>query len=349
MVCSTLAFLLAAMLALLPGNQVDQSLVGDSGSARVVSLAIVPALLDARESRSLLPTHDELTDGDGAALCAKAVRALPEGATAGHLHEWLNIPLDELPKPRVQEAIEQAAASLDFARRGAKCATWDWPTTELLGVPENLPAYRHLASLLCLQTRIQIAEKQYKRAIETMQTNISTARHVAAGPAAAQGIISLAMARIALRNLEDWTQAPGSPNLYTALEALPHPLIDLNETISKEEQRLGSTSQYSDAVRAMLQRRAESSFKRVRQMMNQLDSAVAAFQGIEAIRHYAATHGRSLPAELADITDLRVPVDPATGIPFPYRLEGAKAILEVAPPKGGRSADMIRYEITIAR
>ncbi len=315
----------------------------------MVRLAIAPAPLDTTDRLSLLPTDDELTDGDGAALCIKAVQALPEGVTAGRLHEWLDMPLGELPKPQVGVAIEQAAASLDFAQQGAKCATCNWPASKSLDVPENLSEYRHLASLLCLQAKLRIAEKQYKRAVETMQTNISTARHVAAGPAAAQGIVSLAMARLALRNLNDWVQAPGSPNLYKALEALPHPLIDLNEMISKEKKRFSSTSQYSEPVRVMLQRRTESTFKQVRQMVDQLDSTVAAFQCIEAIRHYAATHEHSLPTELADITDLSVPADPATGKPFIYRLEGPKAILQVAPPKGGRSRDALRYEITIAR
>ena len=53
-----------------------------------------------------------------------------------------------------------------------------------------------------------------------------------------------------------------------------------------------------------------------------------ALRCIEAIRLYAAAHDGKLPKRLGDITDVPVPVNPVTGKPFPYRLEGDAAILE---------------------
>ena len=54
----------------------------------------------------------------------------------------------------------------------------------------------------------------------------------------------------------------------------------------------------------------------------------AANRVIEAIRMHAAANGGKLPQSLAEITVVPVPNHPQFGTPFPYRLEGDKAILE---------------------
>jgi hypothetical protein len=71
---------------------------------------------------------------------------------------------------------------------------------------------------------------------------------------------------------------------------------------------------------------------------------------VEAIRLNAAAHGR-LPARLADITEVPVPLNPYTGQPFDYRLEGDTAILTAAPPAREplHSGNSRRYEITLAK
>ena len=172
------------------------------------------------------------------------------------------------------------------------------------------------------------------------------ARHIGEGPTVVQGLVGVAIAAMVLRCAEDMAQAPGSPNLCHAMQALPRPLIDLNQPISAELKSLDANSQYSEATRNMMRRQMESSFDRVRQLMNRLDGTVAAIQCIEALRHHVATHDGSLPARLADIADVELPADEK---PFVYRLDESKALLEVSPPKGGRSKDAIRYEITVAR
>jgi hypothetical protein len=53
-----------------------------------------------------------------------------------------------------------------------------------------------------------------------------------------------------------------------------------------------------------------------------LDRQLDALRTIEAIRLYAASHGGKLPASLAEITEVPVPLDPATGKPFEYKLQG---------------------------
>jgi hypothetical protein len=216
-------------------------------------------------------------------------------------------------------------------------------------MPVNLTGYRDLARLLCLQARLQIAQKRYDDAIGTIQTGLAMARHIGEGPTVVQGMVGVAVAAMVLHCVEDMAQAPGSPNLYSALQALPHPLIDLNQPISSELKSLNANSQYNELTRNMIRRQMESSFERVRQLMNRLDRTVAALQCVEALRSYVAAHDGSLPAQLGDISDIKLSADPASEKAFTYQLNGSKATLEIAPPKGGRSKDAVRYEISIAR
>jgi hypothetical protein len=73
-----------------------------------------------------------------------------------------------------------------------------------------------------------------------------------------------------------------------------------------------------------------------------LTQKIAVLRAIEALRLHAAEHNGKLPASLAEVTAVPVPVDPATGGAFEYRLEGKTAILRPA-----KVADQFQYELTI--
>ncbi len=78
-----------------------------------------------------------------------------------------------------------------------------------------------------------------------------------------------------------------------------------------------------------------------------LERRVALLRCVEAIRNDAAAHGGRLPAALDDIQEMPIPLDPMTGKPFVYRLDGKTAILE-GPAAPGQDAKSSRsYEITI--
>ncbi len=349
MMCSTIVYVLTTALAFLAGAQPPAPAGARSDSARVVSLAITPAPLDPPRQQPLLPDPNELTDEDAAPLYVRAAEALPQTMDIETLRNWLDMPLSKLPQDQAQALLQDAKASLDLAHRASRCKEADWPPFQPPRMPAHLSEYRELARLLCLQARLQIARKQYEQAIETIQTGLATAKHLGEGPTVVQGLVGVAIAAMLLETVQDWAQTPGSPNLYNALRALPHPLVDLNQPIASELGNLDASQQYSEATRRLLRQRMEASFDRVHQLMRRLDSQVAALQTIEALRHYTATHDRSLPAQLDDITDLEHPADRPTSERFTYRLEQSKAILEVAPPQGGRIRDAVRYEITVAR
>ncbi len=347
MMCSTVLTVIAATLAVLPAAQAGRSAAPESDSARVVGLVITPAQFDSAIDLALLFKSDELTEGDGAEFYAQAAQALPQAMNGEQIRRWLAAPLSELPQTQVNALLQQARASLELTSRGAGCDKCDWPPFQPGTMPANLGGYRDLARLLCLRARLEVAQKRYDNAIETIRTGLAMARHIGEGPTVVQGTVGVAIAAMVLRCIEDLAQAPGSGNLHAALGTLPQPLIDVERPISSELKSLDASQQYSQAVRTMMRRQMEAGFERVRQLTCRLDATVAALQCIEALRHHAATHNGSLPARLEEIHGVEVPAGDQTA--FVYRLDGSKAVLEVAPPKGGRPRDAVRYEITVAR
>lgn len=78
-----------------------------------------------------------------------------------------------------------------------------------------------------------------------------------------------------------------------------------------------------------------------------LEREMAVLRVIEALRTYAASHDGKLPQGLEDIQEVPVPMNPATGKPFFYRLEGQTAILEL-PSSDGIPGSQRRFEIQLA-
>jgi hypothetical protein len=57
------------------------------------------------------------------------------------------------------------------------------------------------------------------------------------------------------------------------------------------------------------------------------DRQISGLMTVEAIRAYAAAHQNQLPAKLSDILDTPAPVNPATGLPFEYKVDGDHAVV----------------------
>jgi hypothetical protein len=72
---------------------------------------------------------------------------------------------------------------------------------------------------------------------------------------------------------------------------------------------------------------------------------------IEAIRLYAANHDGALPPNLEAITVAPVPIDPATGKFFEYKVDGSTATLSAPGPAQYQNVPQfkIRYELKLAR
>ena len=82
----------------------------------------------------------------------------------------------------------------------------------------------------------------------------------------------------------------------------------------------------------------------------QLERQIALLRHVEALRLDAAGHGGKLPAKLSDIP-VPLPVDPFSGKPFDYTVEGTTAHLRGESPsgEGSKARGAIHYEVMIPR
>jgi hypothetical protein len=79
------------------------------------------------------------------------------------------------------------------------------------------------------------------------------------------------------------------------------------------------------------------------------DRRIAALRCIEAVRLYAAEHDGKVPAQLDAITVVPIPLDPMTGKPFDYQVDGNKFTLRGPVPAGApaSSNNTLQYEVTV--
>jgi hypothetical protein len=91
--------------------------------------------------------------------------------------------------------------------------------------------------------------------------------------------------------------------------------------------------------------------EKIYQAMGRVDRRFAALCCVEAVRLHAAAHDGKLPAKLADITEVPLPPDPVTGMPFVYEVKNGKATLSNPVPPGTKPQpyQMLTYEITLRR
>jgi hypothetical protein len=79
------------------------------------------------------------------------------------------------------------------------------------------------------------------------------------------------------------------------------------------------------------------------------DRRIAALRAVEAIRLHAAATGGSLPARLEDVRQAPIPLNPMTGEPFAYELQGNRAILSAPAERWDGPDTQVNYEIEIAK
>jgi hypothetical protein len=160
------------------------------------------------------------------------------------------------------------------------------------------------------------------------------------------GLVGTAVGVLVLKEVEHLIQAPDSPNLYRALDALPKPLIDLSGQMDAEMANI--ESQYLNPLtRIAMKRQLEPAHERIRVVTKKPDRQAAALQCIEALRLHASAHDGKFPNQLSDVTEVSVPVDPLSGKPFVYKRSGAKAVLEAVLPETAMPKDALKYNLKL--
>ncbi len=89
---------------------------------------------------------------------------------------------------------------------------------------------------------------------------------------------------------------------------------------------------------------------KLRRAQGRLEQQIALLRHVEALRLHAAEHDGKLPAKLSDLS-VPLPVDPVTGRPFAYTLEGATAHIRggSVPAEESDRGPHVHYAVTIRK
>lgn len=463
--------------------------IPEEDDLEVIRLTVTPAAAPMPAFKYRLVTPDlDLHPGNAAPFYYRAFIELsgPLQRTRKDFGEdefdsWIRIPLGELPLDKVRKAESQLSWIIDqHIVQATSLRNCDWQlNVESLRGPDTisflLPEFqesRQLGRLLLLRTRLQIAERRYQDAIDTMRMNYRLAVDTANVPLFVCGLVGIAEAELANGALRELIAQPDSPNMYWALAELPQPLVELGPAMRFEmgigprifpfihhaesterapeewnrlyreavqdfakvgDTRFGQLSphaagvvgtgyalvgyphakrwlieqgfdrehveqmavgqviaiyseriyqQFADELETLWYMPFWESRIRQAQAYKQLQNAsplggsenreilpiadsllpalvsargaqvrlereIAAMQVIEALRMYAAAHDGKLPESLDDIHEVPVPMNPATGKSFEYRLDEETAIIAL-PPSDGLYPSNRRFEIRIA-
>jgi hypothetical protein len=427
----------------------------------------------------LLPQVEDLSPGNRALLYYRGFSPEWEDwrRREGFLDQVdraLHAPLKNLPRKDLDWILDyKQFHEVDLAARREYL---EWEFTRRIrneGIGLLLPeiqGFRMTANMLALRVRLEIADQHYDRALYTLQTGFSLGRDLGDAPLLITALVGVSIATVMCNQLEELIQAPGSPNLYWALTALPSPMVSLRKPFQGERlliyaefpelrdierTRLSAQQQqalidrvlrvmalmrdwpppggasweakieltalvaklYPEAKRTLVargrkaqevetlpalqvvliyvlnqyQRYQDDLFKwcnvpywqalpqltKVDQQLAaakdrlegepllgllpavlklyaktaQLDRRIAALRCVEAIRLYAAAHDGKLPAALNDIGEVPVPIDPMTGKPFEYQVEGNRASLSAPAPPSLQSLphNALAYELILER
>ncbi len=322
-------------------------LVCESALGREVKLVVRPQKVSAEAGKYvLLPPTASLTEGDAVPLYEKALKARPGKVVDDRIQPWLKMPIAQLPTDQVEKTLTLYVESFKCVAQAVKCRECKWPASTPGALMANLQEYRNLGAALRLWARYEIAQENYEGAVLALQTGLGMGRHLTQAPTLIELLAGNGIAAMMCMDIGQFVQAGEAPNLYPALAALPHPFTDVDRLI--ESERKAASSEWSGKLTAeQLESELKKSHDRVRILAKRLDTDLAALQGVEAIRSYAAAHGGQLPQALAEITEVSVPKDPMSGAAFRYTRTGATAVLESAMPAGGDAKDVTRYEITL--
>jgi hypothetical protein len=107
------------------------------------------------------------------------------------------------------------------------------------GVPfDEAQSCRVLARLLALRCRLELAEGRPDAALRPLQTGLQLAAHLGECDSFVPHLVGVGVASAMLSRVEEMIAAPGAPNLYWALTALPRPLLDARRPAAGERDAL---------------------------------------------------------------------------------------------------------------
>lgn len=155
--------------------------------------------------------------------------------------ELFEAPLSKLP---LDEARKQTAWMDDdygdWLEQAARCDHCQWEDlVRQRGIYTLLPQaqkMRSLARAIALRARLQIANKEYDKAIKTLRWGYALSRHMGHAPSLVQSLIGMAIGTTMDDQVRILMEQDGAPNLYWALSEVAAKPIEIREGFSYESQ-----------------------------------------------------------------------------------------------------------------
>jgi hypothetical protein len=155
---------------------------------------------------------------------------------------WAEKPLTVKDRQEIKEfltAYNTTFRELKVAVYREYC-DWDFRLQELKGMdaisfllPEIQEA-RSLARVLRLKARLEIAERRYDDAVETLRWGYQLAQDAGSPPLLICNLVGIAISAVMNEPLVELLEAPGAPNMYWAIAALPQPMVDVRKALEFE-------------------------------------------------------------------------------------------------------------------
>lgn len=202
-----------------------------------VALVLTPAAEPRPALRyPLFPPLLDRQPGNAAVFYNKAVLIYKQNADLAQqsekMSQWTEAPRADLPLSEIEKALQRWHNVFEEIRFGAKREQCDWqlPYREQVPFSILLPEIQELRAVvraLVVQARLEVAQRQFDEAVNTLQTLYALARHVALGDTYIHALVGIATLNQLSRVHEDLVQQTGAPNLYWSLAWLPRPFVDL--------------------------------------------------------------------------------------------------------------------------
>ncbi len=190
----------------------------------------------------LLPLNSELKEGNAVPIYLRVAHEQNDAARK-FLTEtpkpWNEMPVDKIPIVEARKFLEDHRRMLRQFDLGARRRSAEWNYTVDEGNPIEIlmpdtAQMRNYAPMLILQARLAIAESDFPRAVQHLQTGFAFSRHIAEGPFLVNSLVAIALAARFANVAADLIEQRAAPNLYWALTALPRPFIDLRRVQDME-------------------------------------------------------------------------------------------------------------------
>jgi hypothetical protein len=192
----------------------------------------------------LLPADRDQTDGNAATLYYRSWALLAENRDffkdlrEEHWYEWAEMPLEDLPLQEIEGKLALARIMFHEIELAARCRRCDW---QVEGRPEgfglilsDVQGFRSVGYTLAVRARFHVARGEWEEALRAFRAGLGLARNLGRGPTFIHVLVGMAVGNVMCKQLEEFVQRPGAPNLYWALALLPRPFGDTRAALRAE-------------------------------------------------------------------------------------------------------------------